>query len=377
MSGELAEAVVDLAAIAANVRTIAAVAGTGLMAVVKADGFGHGAVPVARAALAAGAGWLGVDLDRRGAGPALGGHHAHRSLSWLHRPDEDFARLIGADVDIAVSSLAHLHAVAEAAGRLGAPAAVQLKADTGLSRNGATADDWPELVAWARKYEAEGEPAGARRLVAPGRRRRAGPPARRPPGRDLPGRPADRPRRRARPRTGAPGQLGGGADRPADPVRPLPDRARALRRRPVRGGRPRPVRPAPRDDAAVDRGQRQAGAGRHRGLLRAGPRDRPADHPRPACRSGTPTACPGPPRVGPSVWLAGRRCPVVGRIAMDQCVVDAGDLPVALGDPVTVFGPGPSAPARRVPAPGPTRPARPSRPSPSGPGGRAQTHTRC
>ncbi|HEX7744117.1 MAG TPA: alanine racemase C-terminal domain-containing protein, partial [Micromonosporaceae bacterium] len=40
------------------------------------------------------------------------------------------------------------------------------------------------------------------------------------------------------------------------------------------------------------------------------------------------------------VWLAGRRCPIVGRIAMDQCVIDAGDLPVALGDPVVVFGPG-------------------------------------
>ena len=40
-----------------------------------------------------------------------------------------------------------------------------------------------------------------------------------------------------------------------------------------------------------------------------------------------------------SVWLAGRRCPIVGRIAMDQCVVDAGDLPVTIGDPVVVFGP--------------------------------------
>ena len=39
------------------------------------------------------------------------------------------------------------------------------------------------------------------------------------------------------------------------------------------------------------------------------------------------------------VWLGGRRCPIVGRIAMDQCVIDAGDLPVALGDTVTVFGP--------------------------------------
>jgi hypothetical protein len=56
----LGEAVVDLAAVAANVRTVAAVARTDLMAVVKADGFGHGAVAVARAAIAAGAGWLGL-----------------------------------------------------------------------------------------------------------------------------------------------------------------------------------------------------------------------------------------------------------------------------------------------------------------------------
>ena len=66
----LAEAEIDLDAIAANVRTIAAVTRTDLMAVVKADGFGHGAVPVARAALAAGATWLGRHLERRGAGAA-------------------------------------------------------------------------------------------------------------------------------------------------------------------------------------------------------------------------------------------------------------------------------------------------------------------
>jgi len=51
---------------------------------------------------------------------------------------------------------------------------------------------------------------------------------------------------------------------------------------------------------------------------------------------GLPRAAQGRARV----WLGGRRCPIVGRIAMDQCVIDAGDLPVALGDPVTVFGPG-------------------------------------
>ncbi|GAB3974368.1 alanine racemase [Plantactinospora veratri] len=44
------------------------------------------------------------------------------------------------------------------------------------------------------------------------------------------------------------------------------------------------------------------------------------------------------------VWLAGTRRPIVGRIAMDQCVVDAGDLPVSIGDPVVLFGPAPAEP---------------------------------
>ncbi|HEX7746829.1 MAG TPA: alanine racemase, partial [Micromonosporaceae bacterium] len=155
MSSHLSQAVIDLAAIAENIRTVAAIARTPLMAVVKADGFGHGAVPVALAALGAGAGWLGVTsateaLALRSAGIAV------PVLSWLHRPDEDFTRLIAADVDIAVSTLTHLRVIATAATDLGVPAAVQLKADVGLSRNGASGDEWPELVAWARKHEAEG-----------------------------------------------------------------------------------------------------------------------------------------------------------------------------------------------------------------------------
>lgn len=155
MSGQLAEAVIDLSAIGDNVRTVAGVARTGLMAVVKADAFGHGAVPVARAAVRAGATWLGVTSSTEALALRTAGIRAP-ILSWLHRPDEDFTHLITARVDIAVSTLTHLHSVAGAATRLGTPATVQLKADIGLSRNGANGDDWPELVAWARKYEAEG-----------------------------------------------------------------------------------------------------------------------------------------------------------------------------------------------------------------------------
>nr|WP_238447898.1 alanine racemase [Micromonospora sp. 4G55] len=86
---------IDLAAIAENIRTIAAIARTGLMAVVKADGFGHGAVPVARAAVGAGAAWLGVTSATEAVTLRSAGIDAP-VLSWLHRPDEDFTRLIAA-----------------------------------------------------------------------------------------------------------------------------------------------------------------------------------------------------------------------------------------------------------------------------------------
>ena len=92
-----AEALVDLAAVRHNVGVLRAAAPTSaLMAVVKADGYGHGAVPVAEAALAAGASWLGVctieeALDLRAAGLSA------PILSWLHLPDDDFAPAIGAE----------------------------------------------------------------------------------------------------------------------------------------------------------------------------------------------------------------------------------------------------------------------------------------
>ncbi|MET8310278.1 alanine racemase [Micromonospora sp. NPDC005173] len=155
MTGELAEAVVDLAAVPGNVERIAGATTAAVMAVVKADGFGHGALPVARAALAGGAGWLGVTsaaeaLELRSAGLTA------PVLSWLHGPDADFAALAAADVDVSVAAPELLDAVAAAARGTGRTVQVHLKIDTGMSRHGATADAWPELVAWARKYEREG-----------------------------------------------------------------------------------------------------------------------------------------------------------------------------------------------------------------------------
>jgi alanine racemase len=152
-----AEAVVDLAAVRHNVAVLTAMApGAAVMAVVKADGYGHGAVRVARAALDAGATWLGVctldeALDLRGAGIAA------PVLSWLHLPDEDFAAAVGAGIDVSVASRGHLAAVVDAARRTRRPARVHVKADTGLSRGGAAPGDWPELLDDAAKADAAGD----------------------------------------------------------------------------------------------------------------------------------------------------------------------------------------------------------------------------
>ena len=125
------------------------------MAVVKADGYGHGAVPVAEAALAAGAAWLGVctleeAAELRGAGITA------PLLSWLHLPDDDFAEAVAAEVDLSVASRAHLAAVVAGARRAGRPAHVHLKVDTGMSRNGAQPAAWDDLLDDAAKAAADG-----------------------------------------------------------------------------------------------------------------------------------------------------------------------------------------------------------------------------
>ena len=136
------EASVDLAAITANVAALAAHVGTPhVMAVVKANAYGHGAVPVARAALAGGADWLGVAdvveaLALRDAGIDA------PLLAWLHDPTVRFDEAVARRVSLGISTLGQLEAVADAAGRVGAPARVHLKVDTGLSRNGIPQEDW-------------------------------------------------------------------------------------------------------------------------------------------------------------------------------------------------------------------------------------------
>ncbi|GAA2630590.1 alanine racemase [Streptomyces axinellae] len=330
------EAVVDLGAIAHNASVLAERAdGAALMAVVKADAFGHGAVPVARAALAHGASWLGVTSTAEALQLRRAGIQAP-ILSWMHLPTEDFAPAVLADVDLSATSVPHLAGVASGAERAGRTARVHLKIDTGLNRGGTPPSDWPALVEAARGYEREGllrvvgvwshlvhsdEPHHPTHLeqverfeAAVARAREAG----------------------LRPELLHMANSAAGLAAPDthfDLVRAglglygvEPARGQDFGLRPamtVRGW-------------AIMARRVESGEGvsyghtyiteRPTGLLLV-----PLGF-----ADGIPRAAAGQAEM----WVAGQRRPMVGRVAMDQCVLDTGDASVDMGEEVVVFGPG-------------------------------------
>lgn len=155
-TGPRAEALIDLDAIAHNVRVLGAHAGAaGVMAVVKADGYGHGLLPVARTVLAAGAVELGVATLEEALALRAGGVTAP-VLSWLHTADEDFAPAVTADVGLGVSSPRHLAGVLDGARTAGRTAEVSLKVDTGLNRNGVSPGELDETLHALARAQAEG-----------------------------------------------------------------------------------------------------------------------------------------------------------------------------------------------------------------------------
>jgi alanine racemase len=149
-------AVVDLDAVRDNVVALRGHAGgTPLMAVVKADGYGHGMVPVARAALDGGADWLGVAQLGEALALRAAGIQAP-VLAWLAVPGDRFAEAVVAGVDLGISAPWALDEVVAAVRRTGVPARVQLKIDTGLGRNGCLPADLPGLLDAALCAQAEG-----------------------------------------------------------------------------------------------------------------------------------------------------------------------------------------------------------------------------
>ena len=257
-----AEALIDLAAVARNVEAMREhVRGTPLMAVVKADGYGHGMIPAAHAAVAGGAQWLGVVHEHEALALRQAGLTT-RVLTLLGAPGAAHEAAIREDVDLTVDAVPLLHEVAAAATRAGRPARVHLKVDTGMARGGATPASWLALVArrpvrrGRREHHDYGDmvPSGLRGHTWTSiRRRPAGPVHRRGHAGRSPGSPA---------RGAPPGQHRGGPGLPGYLVRPGPPGRRDLR--PGHHSRGRAGLAPPGDDGADPADPGQARPGRHR-----------------------------------------------------------------------------------------------------------------
>jgi alanine racemase len=124
------------------------------MAVVKADAYGHGAVQVARAAVEAGASWLGVAHISEALGLRAAGIDSPL-LAWLHTPESNFAAAVAAGIDVGISGW-ELERVVVAAREQERPARIHLKVDTGLGRNGIPFSRWDSVVGEAMDYQDQG-----------------------------------------------------------------------------------------------------------------------------------------------------------------------------------------------------------------------------
>lgn len=155
--GAQARVVVDLDAIAHNAQQLTQRVGAAqVMAVIKGDAYGHGLVPAASAALRGGATWLGVAQLHEAVTLRDAGIDAPL-LCWLHAPGSDFDAAIARDIDLGVSSVGILRQVARTARDAGRKARVHLEVDTGMARGGAYGEQWPALVDAAKRAQDDGD----------------------------------------------------------------------------------------------------------------------------------------------------------------------------------------------------------------------------
>ena len=135
---------VNLKAISNNIKLIKSKTAAQVLAVVKADAYGHGLIPVAKCAIDAGATWLGVALLEEAITLRDAGVKAP-IISWLTPPSSDFKKAIELDIDIAIPSLKHLELVMAAGKAIGKKPRVHIEVDTGMSRGGLLGE-WPEFL---------------------------------------------------------------------------------------------------------------------------------------------------------------------------------------------------------------------------------------
>lgn len=332
---------IDLAALDHNVRSLrAAVHPAAVWAVVKADGYGHGAAAVARQAIASGAAGLCVALTQEGV--ALRGDGLTAAILVLSpQPVDDADVIVQHGLTPTITATSHADAIAAAARRAGLRGyAVHVKVDTGMQRVGAQPDDVPALIAHVRSADSLLTVEGVFTHLACA---------------DEPSSPANDE------------QLGAfqvvldrlAAGGFAPPVLHAANSAAALalpasRRSLVRAGiamygispgpgvdhLARDLQPVLSLRARVSHVKRVA-AGSH---VSYGWRHRFE-------RATTVATVPigyadGVPRrlgtlpdgPGADVLVGGRRCPVVGVVTMDQLMVDVGDAAVDIGDEVVLIG---------------------------------------
>jgi alanine racemase len=327
---------IDLDAVRANVRTLAGVASpAALMAVVKADGYGHGAVPVARAALDAGAQWLGVALVEEGAELRAAGIDA--PVLVLSEPPPPAAPAV---VALGLTPVAYtrpgIDALAKAVADSGAdPLPVHLKVDTGMHRVGCSVADacgLAESIATRDELRLEGVLTHLAVADEP----------------DNPYTPHQLDRfdtllddlRRA----GVAFDLVHAANSAA--LLAFADRARfdlvrcgiavyGVPPAPGLAGRV-PLRPAMAVKARVSHVKRlPAGARLSYGLRYTMPRDGTVATVPVGYADGVPRALSA---TGGEVLVRGRRHPMAGAVTMDQLMVDVGDAAVEVGDEVVLLG---------------------------------------
>lgn len=153
--GVLREAVIDVAAITENVRHLRRLTESEVIAVVKADGYGHGAVRSAVAALAGGAARIGVADVHEALALRRAGITAP-VVAWLHAPGASFAEAASVGVELGISSFDQLLRAAAAAS-VDRPVGVHLKLETGLGRNGIAPEDYRVVFAEAARLERIGK----------------------------------------------------------------------------------------------------------------------------------------------------------------------------------------------------------------------------
>jgi alanine racemase len=143
-----ARAEINLAAIAENLKFIKSKTSAQVLAVVKADAYGHGLINVAKAAEKSGADWLGTALLEEGIALRNGGI-TKPIISWLTPIGEDFRTAINLDIDLSVSSIELLNEVILVGKSINKVPRVHIEIDTGMNRGG-FGDDWglllPEIV---------------------------------------------------------------------------------------------------------------------------------------------------------------------------------------------------------------------------------------